>query len=68
MSKTVKAILIVALVGVLGVGLYFLITSQLNARKARSYDEFVQLIMDEKNESGNGGSIEDRLQIGRAHV
>ena len=50
MSKTVKAILIVALVGVLGVGLYFLITSQLNARKARSYDEFVQLIMDEKNE------------------
>ena len=68
MSKTVKAILIVALVGVLGVGLYFLITSQLNARKARSYDEFVQLIMDEKNESGNGGSIEDRLQINKVVI
>ena len=68
MNKVVRAIIIVVLVALLGVGAYFLITSQINARKVRSYDEFLQLITDERNDQVDGpslGEIEDDLQINK---
>ena len=44
MSRTVKTVIAIILVVVLGVGLYFLISSQLNAQKEKSFDEFRALI------------------------
>ena len=44
MSSTVKTVIAIILVVVLGVGLYFLISSQLNAQKEKSFDEFRALI------------------------
>ena len=43
MSKAVKAIIIVLLVAVVGVGVYFLINAQINAQRARSFKEFLEL-------------------------
>lgn len=43
MSKAVKAIIIVLLVAVVGVGVYFLINAQINAQRTRSFDEFLEL-------------------------
>ena len=43
MSKAVKAIIIVLLVAVVGVGVYFLINAQINAQRTRSFDEFLKL-------------------------
>ncbi len=60
MSKTVKAIIIIVLVAALGIGAYFLITSQINAQKSRSYDEFMELISDP---AGDDGNIPDDQQI-----
>ena len=50
MSRTVKTVIAVVLVAVLGVGLYFVITSQLNAQKERSFDEFLELVEVDENE------------------
>ena len=44
MSRTVKTVIAVVLVAVLGIGLYFLITSQINATKERTFSEFRDLI------------------------
>ena len=60
MSKVVKAIIIVVLVAALGVGAYFLITSQINKQKERAYTEFLRLIDDPLGEEGE---IPDEEQI-----
>ena len=44
MSKTVKTVIAIVLVVILGVGLYFLITNTLNATKQRSFSDFNDLI------------------------
>ena len=44
MSRTVKTVIAIVLVAVLGIGLYFLITSQINATKERTFSEFRDLI------------------------
>ena len=43
MSKAVRAVIIVLLVAVAGIGIYFLINSQLAAQRTRSFDEFLEL-------------------------
>ncbi len=64
MSKTVKTIIIVVLVAVLGIAAYFVITSQINAQKVRSYDRFIELIEDPRGEQeGALGEIPDDEQI-----
>ena len=44
LSKTVKTVIAIVLVVILGVGLYFLITNTLNATKQRSFSYFNDLI------------------------
>ncbi len=44
LSKTVKTVIAIVLVVILGVGLYFLITNTLNATKQRSFSDFNDLI------------------------
>ena len=69
MSKTVKTIIIVVLVAILGIAAYFVITSQINAQKVRTYDQFVDLIEDPRTEKdGDPGSIADDLQIDKIVV
>ncbi len=43
MSKTVKMVIIVVLIAVAGIGIYFLTNSLLNARRMRTFDEFLAL-------------------------
>ncbi len=61
MSKTVKSIIIVVLVAVLGIGAYFLITYLDKASKKVSLREFEALIQpyedDENNGSGDGNLV-----------
>ena len=57
MNKTAKWIVSILLALLLGVGLYFLITSQINGQKERSYDEFIKLVED------TNGEIDDDKQI-----
>ena len=57
MNKTAKWIVSILLALLLGVGLYFLITSQINGQKERSYDEFIKLVEDPN------GEIDDDKQI-----
>lgn len=69
MSKTVKTIIIVVLVAILGIAAYFVITSQINAQKVRTYDQFINLIEDPRTEKdGDPGSIADDLQIDKIVV
>ena len=69
MSKTVKTIIIVVLVAILGIAAYFVITSQINAQKVRTYDQFVDLIEDSRaDREGEPGSIADNLQIDKIVV
>lgn len=69
MSKTVKTIIIVVLVAILGIAAYFVITSQINAQKVRTYDQFVDLIEDSRaDREGEPGSIADDLQIDKIVV
>lgn len=63
MSKTVKTIIIVVLVAVLGIAAYFVITSQINAQKVRTYDQFIELIEDSRGEGDAAGKIPDDQQI-----
>ena len=64
MSKTVKTIIIVVLVAVLGIAAYFVITSQLNAQRVRTYDQFVAYVEDNRaDKDGDAGSIPDDQQI-----
>ena len=65
MSKTVKTVIIVLLVAVLGIGAYFLISSQIRKSKKISFKEFETLITDKRasEDSPNAGEIDDRLQI-----
>lgn len=63
MSKTVKTVIIVVLVAILGIAAYFVVTSQINAQKVRTYDQFVSLIEDPKGEGGAAGTIPDNQQI-----
>ena len=64
MSKTVKTIIIVVLVAVLGIAAYFVITSQINAQKVRSYDQFIEYIEDPRgDQEGAPGEIPDDEQI-----
>ena len=57
MNKTAKWIVSILLALLLGVGLYFLITSQINGQKERSYDEFIKLVEDPN------GEIDDDKQL-----
>ena len=61
MSKTVKSIIIVVLVAVLGIGAYFLITYLDKASKKISTHEFESLIKpyveDENNGNGDGNLV-----------
>ena len=52
MSKTVKIVISVLLVAVLGVGMYFLITTVANSGKEKSYDTFVSLVEGHTYEDG----------------
>ena len=63
MSKTVKTVIIVVLVAILGIAAYFVVTSQINAQKVRTYDQFVSLIEDSKGEGNAAGAIPDNQQI-----
>ena len=63
MSKTVKTVIIVVLVAILGIAAYFVVTSQINAQKVRTYDQFVSLIEDSKGEEDAAGAIPDNQQI-----
>lgn len=63
MSKTVKTVIIVVLVAILGIAAYFVVTSQINAQKVRTYDQFVSLIEDPKGEGDTAGAIPDNQQI-----
>lgn len=66
MSKTVKTIIIVVLIAVLGIAAYFVITSQINAQKVRTYDQFVDLVEDSRASDGTeagAGEIPDDQQI-----
>lgn len=63
MSKTVKTVIIVVLVAILGIAAYFVVTSQINAQKVRTYDQFVSLIEDSKGEGDAAGTIPDNQQI-----
>ncbi len=63
MSKTVRTIIIVVLVAVLGIAAYFVITSQINATKVRTYDQFLALIEDPRGEQSAEGTIDDAQQI-----
>ncbi|HIZ63298.1 MAG TPA: ATP-dependent zinc metalloprotease FtsH [Firmicutes bacterium] len=42
---------------------YFVVTSQINAQKVRTYDQFVSLIEDSKGEGDAAGAIPDNQQI-----
>lgn len=61
MSKTVKAIIAVLLVAVLGVGAYFLITSQIKNRKEITATEFEELITAPDN-------VEGKERIVKIHI
>ena len=69
MSKTVKVILAVLLVLVLGVGIYFLVTAGIRDSMELSASEFTARVEDDRvSTSGNAGKIEDDKQIVKVHV
>ena len=69
LSKTVKVIIAILLVAVLGVGLYFLITARMNATMEVSASEFTQLVEDPRaSANGDAGKIPDNEQIVKVHV
>ncbi len=70
MSKTVKAIIVVVLVAVLGIGAYFLITSQIKNSKEISADEFIARIEDERGDPEDGitGEYTDAEQIAKIYI
>ena len=69
MSKTVKVILAVLLVLVLGVGIYFLVTAGIRDSMELSASEFTAYVEDDRvSTTGNAGKIEDDKQIVKVHV
>lgn len=50
MNKTAKWIVSILLILVFGIGAYFLINSQMEAQKERTYDEFIRLVDDPNEE------------------
>ena len=66
MSKTFKTIIIVVLVAALGIGAYFLITSQIRKSKQVDTWKFEQLITDPRGE--NAGEIPDNEQIVKVYI
>ena len=69
LSKTVKVIIAILLVVVLGVGLYFLINARMNATMEVSASEFTQLVEDPRaSANGDAGKIPDNEQIVKVHV
>ena len=69
LSKTVKVIIAILLVAVLGVGLYFLINARMNATMEVSASEFTQLVEDPRaSANGDAGKIPDNEQIVKVHV
>ena len=63
MSKTVKTIIIVILVAVLGIAAYFVITSQIRNSKKVFTSRFDDLIEDSRGEGDLAGDIPDDQQI-----
>ncbi len=71
MSKAVKAIIIVLLVAVVGVGVYFLINTQIRNSREVEASVFEELITDPRasDENGNNsGEIPDNQQITKIYV
>ena len=69
LSKTIKVIIAILLVAVLGVGLYFLINARMNATMEVSASEFTQLVEDPRaSANGDAGKIPDNEQIVKVHV
>jgi len=71
LSKAVKAIIIVLLVAVVGVGVYFLINTQIRNSREVEASVFEELITDPRasDENGNNsGEIPDNQQITRIYV
>ena len=44
MSKTIKAIIGVMIGIVLVIGIYFFVSAEIDAKKVRSYDKFIELV------------------------
>ncbi len=69
MSKTVKVILAVLLVLVLGIGIYFLVTAGIRDSMELSASEFTEYVEDDRvSVNGNAGNIDDSRQIVKIHV
>ena len=69
MSKTVKVILAVLLVLVLGIGIYFLVTAGIRDSMELDASEFTKYVEDDRlSVNGNAGEIEDSRQIVKIHV
>ncbi len=69
MSKTAKIIISVLLIAALGIGAYFIITSQIRKSKELSQTEFVERIEDgREGETGKENKIPDDKQIVKIHV
>ena len=71
MSKAVKTVIIVLLVAVVGVGVYFLINTQIRNSRQVTAKEFTDLIKDSRASVENGndaGLIPDDQQITKVYV
>ncbi len=68
MSKTVKTIIIVVLVAVLGIAAYFVVTEQIRNSKKVFTSQFDKLIEDSRGEGDQAGEIPDNQQINFVRV
>ena len=71
MSKVVKTVIIVLLVAVVGIGVYFLINTQIRNSRQVTAKEFKDLIVDSRASDENGndaGLIPDDQQITKVYV
>lgn len=62
MNKTVKWIIAILLVGVIGIGVYFAVTAQINATKRLEFSQFKEYVEDSKN------VIDDSKQIDKVVI
>ncbi len=70
LNKVIKTIIIVVLVAALGIGAYFLITTQIKNSKEISADEFIARIEDARGDEGDkkAGVYADSEQIAKIHI
>lgn len=69
-KKIFKSVLAILLAVVLGVCIYFAVTTQISNAKQRSATEFIELIMDERSsvEGESAGKIDDNKQIVQIYI